>query len=56
MAPVQNGQDRLREAMKHGFKRAIVPAANAPKRGIEGVEIFAVQRLSEALDKIYEAM
>ena len=54
--PVQNGQDRLREAMKHGFKRAIVPAANAPKRGIEGVEIFAVQRLSEALDKIYEAM
>jgi DNA repair protein RadA/Sms len=50
--PVPSGQERLREAAKHGFKRAIVPKANAPKRGIEGMEIVAVQRLSEALEGI----
>ncbi len=47
--PVQNGQERLREAAKHGFKRAIVPKANAPKTPIKGIEVQAVQRLSEAL-------
>ena len=29
--PVPSGQERLKEAAKHGFKRAIVPAANAPR-------------------------
>ncbi|HLA74992.1 MAG TPA: DNA repair protein RadA, partial [Gammaproteobacteria bacterium] len=47
--PVQNGQERLREAAKHGFKRAIIPKANAPKTALKGMEIVAVQRLSEAL-------
>jgi DNA repair protein RadA/Sms len=51
--PVQGGRDRLHEASKHGFKRAIVPKANAPKsRNYEGMEIIAVQRLSEVLDVI----
>jgi DNA repair protein RadA/Sms len=52
--PVPGGEDRLREAAKHGFKRAIVPAANAPKsgRGPEGLHITAVRRLSEALDQL----
>jgi DNA repair protein RadA/Sms len=50
--PVQNGQERLREAAKHGFKRAIVPKANAPKGGIPGMEIAAVQRLGEAIDRM----
>jgi DNA repair protein RadA/Sms len=48
--PVQGGQERLREAAKHGFKHAIIPKANAPKGGIKGMDIIAVQRLSEALD------
>ena len=48
--PVPNGQERLREASKHGFKHAIIPAANAPKDGIEGLEIIPVSRLSEAID------
>lgn len=48
--PVQGGQDRLKEAAKHGFTRAIVPLANAPKRGIEGMEMVGVRRLGEALD------
>jgi len=50
--PVPNGQDRLREAVKHGFKRVIMPKANAPKQAPEGVEVVAVSRLSEALDAL----
>jgi DNA repair protein RadA/Sms len=49
--PVQSGQERLREAAKHGFKRAIVPYANAPKKlAIPGLEILGVQSLQEALN------
>ena len=48
--PVPSGQERLREAAKHGFRRALVPHANAPKRGIEGLEIVPVRRLAEALE------
>ena len=47
--PVPNGQDRLREAAKHGFKRAIVPVANKPKEPIKGLEVIAVKNLTEAL-------
>ncbi len=47
--PVQSGQERLREAAKHGFKRAIVPMGNAPKQPIDGMEVMGVSRLSEAL-------
>ena len=50
--PVSSGQERLREAAKHGFKRAIVPAANVPKQPITGMEIVPVKRLSEALAAI----
>lgn len=50
--PVPSGQERLREAVKHGFRRAIVPKANVPKGGIKGIEINGVQKLSEALDII----
>ncbi|CAK0779530.1 DNA recombination protein [Gammaproteobacteria bacterium] len=48
--PVPGGQERLREAAKHGFTRAIIPRANAPKKGPEGMEVIPVQRLQEALD------
>jgi DNA repair protein RadA/Sms len=48
--PVPNGVERLREAAKHGFRRAIVPRANAPKKAIEGIEISAVDRLADVLD------
>jgi len=50
--PVPSGQERLREAAKHGFKRAIVPAANATKSGVAGMEVVAVKTLAEALDAI----
>lgn len=49
--PVPNGEDRLKEAATHGFKRAIVPRANAPKAGsIKGLEIIAVERLGQAIE------
>ena len=51
--PVQGGEERLQEAAKHGFKRAIVPRANAPKKGsIEGLEVIGVTRLAEAIASI----
>ncbi len=50
--PVPNGQERLREAAKHGFTRAIVPKANLGKRGTEGIEVVGVSRLDEALDRL----
>lgn len=51
--PVPSGQERLREAAKHGFIRAIVPAGNAPRETIEGMEIVPVRKLSEALEALY---
>ena len=39
--PVQRGQERIREAAKLGFKRALVPAANMPKKGDAGIELAA---------------
>jgi DNA repair protein RadA/Sms len=48
--PVPNGQQRLREAAKLGFRKALVPAANAPKSKIKGLDIQPVSRYSEVLD------
>ncbi|MCK4608888.1 MAG: DNA repair protein RadA, partial [Gammaproteobacteria bacterium] len=50
--PVQNGQDRIKEATKHGFKRAIIPLANAPKSDAAGIEIIAVKNLREAINNL----
>ncbi len=50
--PVPSGQERLQEAAKHGFTRAIVPKANAPKQAIAGMQVIAVSKLSEALDAL----
>ncbi|WP_394204815.1 DNA repair protein RadA [Shewanella waksmanii] len=50
--PVPNGQERLTEAAKHGFKRAIVPKANVPKKPPQGMEIIGVTKLSQALEAL----
>ena len=50
LRPVPNGQERLREAAKHGFKLAIVPKANAPKKPFEGLSIQPVSRIAEAIE------
>jgi DNA repair protein RadA/Sms len=48
--PVQNGEERLAEAAKHGFGRALVPKANRPRKKIEGLEVIPVSRLADALE------
>ncbi len=48
--PVANGEERLHEAAKHGFKRAIVAKANKPKSPIKGFRVDGIHRLHEALD------
>jgi DNA repair protein RadA/Sms len=53
--PAPRGQERLKEAAKLGFSVAIVPKANAPKKGakenkdFEGLTIHAVERIEEAM-------
>jgi len=47
--PVPYGEERLREAAKHGFRRAVVPRANAPRQPVTGIEVVAAGRVDEAL-------
>jgi len=47
--PAPRGQERLKEAAKLGFSRALIPSANAPKKPIEGLEVISVARLDDAL-------
>lgn len=48
--PVPNGQERISEAAKHGFKRAIVPYSNMPKKPLPNMQVFGAKKLSDALD------
>ena len=54
--PVPSGQERIREAAKHGFTRAIVPQANVPKdshdSSLKNIQIIGVKTLSDALDAL----
>ncbi|WP_218352684.1 DNA repair protein RadA [Alteromonas lipotrueiana] len=50
--PVPNGSERIAEAAKHGFTRAIVPKANAPKNKLKGIEIVPAGQLCEALEAL----
>jgi len=47
--PAPRGQDRLREAAKLGFEKAIVPRANQPKARIAGLEVLPVERVDQAV-------
>jgi DNA repair protein RadA/Sms len=47
--PAPRGQDRLREAAKLGFRRALIPAKNVPKQAVDGLEIIAVERLADVV-------
>jgi len=47
--PVANGYARLNDAAKHGFKRAVIPKANLPKKAPAGLKIFPVSNLADAL-------
>ena len=54
--PVANGQERLAEAKKHGFTRAVVPYANRPREVMQGMAVHAVKNLSSALEVIDGAL
>jgi DNA repair protein RadA/Sms len=51
--PVPFGEERLREAAKQGFRRALVPEANAPRKTVEGLAVLGVARLEQALNAAF---
>ncbi len=48
--PVRFGTERIAAAAKQGFREAIVPSANVPKKVRKGIRVRGVRRLGEALD------
>jgi DNA repair protein RadA/Sms len=54
--PAPRGQERLKEAAKLGFTRALVPRANAPKQKIAGLEVISVDRIDAALSAVRDAL
>jgi DNA repair protein RadA/Sms len=50
--PVAFGEERIREAAKLGFRRALVPEANLPRGTIEGIEVIPVARIEDALRRV----
>ncbi len=48
--PVANGQERLREAAKHGFRQAWIPAANAPRKPIDGLAVHPLRHIGDLMD------
>ncbi len=44
-----NGQERIREAAKHGFKIAIVPEGNKPRQQASGMKVIPVRKLGDVL-------
>jgi DNA repair protein RadA/Sms len=52
--PVQRGQERLKEAAKLGFTKAIVPKSNKPKQAVTGIEVIAVERVDQAIAALRE--
>ena len=54
--PVQRGQERLKEAAKLGFTQALIPKANKPRQAIAGLEVFAVERVEQAVARLRDAL
>lgn len=52
--PVPSGQERITEASKHGFKRAIVPFGNMPKKAPDNMQVFGVKKLADALEIFHD--
>ena len=50
--PVQEGHERLKEASKHGFTKAVIPAANALKKKPGNIEILPVSKLNQAIEAV----
>jgi DNA repair protein RadA/Sms len=52
--PVAYGEERLKEAQKQGFKLAIVPKDNAPRKPLQGLDVVSVGRVGEALEAAFK--
>ena len=52
--PAPRGQERLREAAKLGFTRALIPEANLPRQAIAGLEVVGVRRVGEAMERLQQ--
>jgi DNA repair protein RadA/Sms len=50
--PAPRGQERLKEAAKLGFSVALVPKANTPRKAIEGLEVLAIERVEQAVERV----
>lgn len=50
--PVQRGHDRLKEAAKLGFNRAIIPCANVPKAGSKDIKVIGIEHIKDAIDLV----
>ncbi len=48
--PVNNGMERIAEAQKHGFTKAIIPKENMPRKEIPGMTIYPITKVSELFD------
>lgn len=50
--PVQNGQERINEASKHGFKQVVIPKANISKQIDPDITVHGIERLEDVLSLI----
>jgi len=53
--PVFNASERLSEAQKQGFKVAIIPKSNTPKKTDKGIKIVPVEFLNQAIRYLVES-
>ena len=51
--PVTYGEERVQEAAKLGFRRALVPTANRPRGAPAGIEVTGVARIEDALRQVF---
>ena len=51
--PVPSGQERIQEARKHGFRKALVPVGNKPRQSIEGMEVVLIKTLPDLLEALF---
>jgi DNA repair protein RadA/Sms len=54
LRPAPRGQERLKEAAKLGFTHAIIPKANAPRQAIGGMQVIALDRIEQAIERLRE--
>jgi DNA repair protein RadA/Sms len=51
--PVPSGQERIQEALKHGFKRALVPIGNKPRQALSGMDVVLIKTLPDLLEALF---